>query len=270
MVKIKDLEMYYEVHGNGFPLIMITGYSGSVEGWDVLVPRVSDLSKHYKVITIDNRGSGRSSAPEGDYSIRTMADDVARLLDFLKIPKAHVLGVSMGGMIAQEVAINYPEKVKGLILICTSPGGSAFDAIPGQREVLKKLTWMFAPPQGMSLEDLRNEILRLMYYEKYFEKNKAQIIAYVPKYLTPLSTFEKHYDAGIKFDTYNRLEKIRSKTLVIHGEDDMLIKPEGARILAKRIPDAELKTFKQAGHCVMEEKWEEVKPVILDFLKRLN
>jgi len=269
-VKINDLEMYYEVHGNGFPLILISGYSGSSEGWDVLVPRVSDLSKHYKVITLDNRGTGRSSAPEGDYSIRTMADDVARLLDSLKIPKAHVLGLSMGGMIAQELAINYPEKVKGLILICTIPGGSVFDVIPGQREVLEKLTWAFAPPQGMSLEDLWGEILKLVYYEKYFEENKARIISYVPKYPTPLSTFEKHYDAAIKFDTYNRLEKIRSKTLVIHGEDDMLIKPEGARILAKRIPDAELKTFKQAGHCVMEEKWEEVKPVILDFLKRLN
>ena len=270
MVKINDLKMYYEVHGNGFPLVLISGYSGSSEGWDVLVPRVSDLSKHYKVITLDNRGTGRSSVPEGDYSIKTMGNDVVRLLGSLKIPKAHILGLSMGGMIAQELAINHPEKVKGLILICTTPGGSVMDAIPGQRGILEKLTWTFAPPQGMSLKDLWGEILKLVYYEKYFEENKARITAYMPKYQTPLSTFEKHYEAIINLDTYDRLKAIRSKTLVIHGEDDMLIKPEAAKILAKQIPNAELKTFKQAGHCVMEEKWEEVKPIILDFLKRLD
>jgi pimeloyl-ACP methyl ester carboxylesterase len=95
-VKINDLEMYYEVHGKGFPIILITGYSGSTEDWDALVPRVGDLSKHYEVVTLDNRGTGRSSAPEGGYSIRVMADDVAKLLDSLKIPKAHILGVSNG------------------------------------------------------------------------------------------------------------------------------------------------------------------------------
>ncbi len=269
-VKINDLEMYYEVHGKRFPLILISGYSGSTEGWDVLVPRVSDLSKHYEVITLDNRGTGRSSAPEGDYSIRTMADDVARLLDSLNTPKAHVLGISMGGMIAQELAINHPDKVKGLILACTTPGGSTFDAIPGQREALKKLTWMFAPPPGMSLETVLEEILKLAYYEKYFEENKARLLAFMPKYPTPLSTFEKHYDAIVKFDTYNRLEMIRSETLVIHGENDMLVRPEAAKILARQIPNAELKTFNQTGHAVLEEKWEEAKPVMLDFLKRLD
>ena len=101
------------------------------------MPRVNDLSKHYRVITLDNRVTGRSSAPEGDYPIRTMADDVAKLLDSLKIPKAHVLGVSMGGMIAQELAINNPDKAKGLILVCTTPSDSTFDAISGQLETLK-------------------------------------------------------------------------------------------------------------------------------------
>jgi len=269
-VKINDLEMYYEVHGNGFPIILISGYSGSSEGWDVLVPRVSELSKHYKVITLDNRGTGRSSVPEGDYSIKTMGDDVAGLLDSIKIPRAHILGLSMGGMIAQELAINHPKKVKGLVLTCTTPGGSAFDAIPGQPEALEKLTWMFAPPPGMTPEAVLEEILKLCYHREYFEKNKARIMAFIPKYPTPLSTFEKHYDAIMKSDIYNRLKTIRSKTLVIHGEDDILIMPEGARILAKQIPNAELKMFRQAGHSVLEEKWEEVEPVILDFLKRLN
>jgi pimeloyl-ACP methyl ester carboxylesterase len=273
-VMINDLEMYYEVRGNGFPLILISGYSGNSESWNLPVPRASQLSKHYKVITLDNRGTGRSSVPEGDYSIKTMAEDVAGLLDSLKMLKAHVLGQSMGGMIAQELAINHPEKVKGLILTCTTPRGSATDTALGQRKALEKLTWTFAPPPNMPLEDILEELLKLIFYEKYYEENKTEIVssslALLSKYPTPLSTFEKHYDAITKFDAYSRLKTIRSKTLVIHGEDDNLIMPEAARILAEQIPNAELKMFKQAGHCVIEEKWEEVKPAILNFLERLD
>lgn len=273
-VKINDLEMYYEVRGNGFPLILISGYTGNSESWNVPVPKASELSKHYRVITLDNRGTGRSSVPEGDYLIKTMAEDVAGLLNSLKIPKAHVLGQSMGGMIAQELAINHPEKVKGLILTCTTPRGSPTDTTPGQREAFEKLAWTFAPPPNMSPEAILEELLRLCCYEKFYEENKDKIISssfeLLTKYPTPLSTFEKHYDAITKFDSYSRLKTIRSKTLVIHGENDNLILPEAARILAKQIPNAELRMFKQAGHFVMEEKWEKVKPAILNFLERLD
>ena len=269
-VRVNDLEMYYEMHGNGFPLVMISGYGGSTESWDVLVPRVRDLSKHYKVVTLDNRGTGRSNVLEGDCSIKTMGDDVAGLLDSLRISEAHVLGQSMGGMIAQELAINHSKKVKGLILVCTTPRGAASDAILGQREALEKLRWMFAPPRDMSPEAVLEEIMRLCYHKKFFDENKASIMAFMPKYPTSLSTLEKYYDAIARFDTYNRLGMIRSRTLVIHGEDDRLVMPEGARILAKRIPNAQLKMFKQAGHVVLEEKWQETKPAILDFLKRFD
>ena len=135
-----------------------------------------------------------------------MADDVVRLLDSLKIPKAHILGVSMGGMIAQEIAINHPEKLKGLVLVCTSPGGSTFSSIPGQEEALRKLTWMFAPPPGMSPQTVLEKMCELCYYGNYFEENKARIMAFMPKYPTPLSTFEKHYDAITKLDIQDRLK----------------------------------------------------------------
>ena len=269
-VRIDDLEMYYEIHGNGFPLVLISGYSGSTESWDVLVPRVRDLSKHYRVVIFDDRVTGRSSAPEGDYSIKAMGDDVAGLLNSLRISKAHVLGQSMGGMIAQELAINHPQKVNGLILVCTTPRGIASTTIPGQREALEKLKWMFAPPFGMSEESAFEEIIKLCYHRKFFDKNKASIMAFMPNYPTSFSTLEKHYDAIVKFDAYNKLEMIRSESLVIHGEGDRLILPEGAGMLAKRIPNAELKMFKQAGHVVLEEKWQEAKPAILNFLKHLD
>jgi pimeloyl-ACP methyl ester carboxylesterase len=173
-------------------------------------------------------------------------------------------------MIAQEIVINHPEKTKGLILVCTSPGGSTFSSIRGQEEAIRKLTWMFAPPQGISTQAILEKMCELCYHEDYFEKNKARIMAFMPKYPTPLSTFEKHYDAITKFDTQGRLKTIRSDTLVIHGEDDILIMPEGARILTEQIPNAKLRMFRQAGHCVMQEKWEQVKPVILNFLRHLD
>lgn len=269
-VGVDGIEMYYEVHGNGFPLVLISGYGGSSEGWDMLAPKVKELSRHYRVVTFDNRGTGRSSTPEGDYSIKTMADDVARLLDCLGMSKAHILGESMGGMIAQELAINNPKKVNGLILACTTPKGFAYDAILEQREAHEKLRWMFAPPLGMPPEALLEELMRLVCTKEFWDKNKASIMTFIPKYPTSLSTLEKHYDAIVKFDTYNRLKTISSRTLVIHGEDDRLVMPEGARMLAKQIPNAELKIFKQAGHAVLDEKWQEVKPAILDFLKRCD
>jgi pimeloyl-ACP methyl ester carboxylesterase len=129
---------------------------------------------------------------------------------------------------------------------------------------------MFAPPPGMPPEALLEEMMRLCYHKEFFDKNKASMMAFIPKYPTSLSTLEKHYDAIVKFDTYDRLGMIRSKTLVIHGEDDKLLMPEGARMLAKQIPNAELKMFKQAGHAVLEEKWQETKPAILNFLKRVD
>ena len=266
-VGVDDLEMYYEVHGNGFPLVLISGASQSSETWGA---EIMELSKHYRVVTFDNRGTGRSSAPEGDYSIRTMGDDVAGLLDSLRISKAHILGPSMGSMVAQELAINHPKKVNGLILVCTTPGGSVYDSIPGQREVFEKLKWMYAPPPDMTPEAIQEEIMRLCYHKEFFDKNKASIMAFTPKYPTSLSTLEKQCNAVVKFDSYNRLGMIRSRTLVIQGEDDRILMPEGARILAKQIPNAELKIFKQAGHAVIDEKWREVKPAILDFLKRCD
>jgi pimeloyl-ACP methyl ester carboxylesterase len=222
-------------------------------------------------VTLDNRGTGRTSAPEGNYSIKTVGDDVAGLLDRLEMPRAHVLGESMGGMIAQELAINHPKKVKGLILACTTPGGSVYDAIPGQREASEKLRWMFAPPPSIPPEALLEDFMKVFCTQEFFDQHKARMMTFfMPKYPTSRSTLEKQYDAMVKFDTYNRLETISSRTLVIHGEDDRGIMPENARILARQIPNAKLKIFKQARHAVLEEKWQEVKPAILDFLKRCD
>jgi pimeloyl-ACP methyl ester carboxylesterase len=116
-VKVNDIQIYYEVKGKGYPLVMIVGCGANLEAWD---PRlIEGLSKHFKLVLFDNRGAGRTDLSKGEYTIRLFADDTAGLMDALGISRAHVLGISMGGMIAQELAINYPEKVSKLILCST-------------------------------------------------------------------------------------------------------------------------------------------------------
>jgi 3-oxoadipate enol-lactonase len=267
--KVNGVEIYYEVHGEGYPLIMIQGYSGSSEDWNQVEPRAADLAKHYKVILIDSRGTGRSSAPPGEYSIKDMADDTAALLEYLHLPKAHVLGTSMGGMIAQEIALNYPEKVGGLILLYTGPGGHLLD-LPGQRENMAKLAWVYSPPEGVTGEDVQNEILRIAYYKDYLTKNIDRIKASKYVYPTPASTLEKQYRAILEFDTTRRLGQIQAKTLIMHGEDDILIFPEAARFLAMNIRGSELHMFKETGHALSEERWREIRPIILNFLANIS
>jgi pimeloyl-ACP methyl ester carboxylesterase len=264
---LDEVEIYYESHGEGPPLVLINGYSGNLDDWDYMVPKVEPLSKQHEVIILDNRGTGRSSKPKGSYTIHTMADDVVRLLEHLEIEKAHVLGFSMGGMIAQELAIRRQEKVDVLILVSTTPGGKAYD-IRKQREEFKKLSWMYSPPSGMSEKELTDELFRIAYHAKYFEANRDRLMAPSSSYLTVEDTLEKQFDACINHDTIDKLNSINKRTLIIHGEEDLTLFPEGGRILAKNIHNSSLLMLKEAGHCVLEEKWDEILLVLLSFLSK--
>jgi len=120
--KVNDINMYYDVQGEGFPLVMVMGFLGNANCWD---PRMMlPLADRFKLIVLDNRGAGRTDISEREYSIKLFAQDTVGLMDALNIPRAHVLGISMGGMIAQEVALNYPKRVEKLILASTFCGGA--------------------------------------------------------------------------------------------------------------------------------------------------
>jgi len=120
--KVNDINIYYDVQGDGFPLVMVMGFLGNADCWD---PRMLPvLSDKFKVIVFDNRGAGRTDISDKEFSIRLLAEDTVGLMDMLNISRAHVLGISMGGMIAQEVALNYPERVEKLILASTFCGGT--------------------------------------------------------------------------------------------------------------------------------------------------
>src|SRR5215470_8594687 len=131
LAKIGDHELYYEEHGSGEPLLCIMGFATDSTGWLLQVP---EFAKRYRTIVFDNRGVGRSSKPTSAYTIHEMADDAAGLLDHLGIARAHVLGLSMGGMIAQELVLRHPQRVRGLVLAATFPEPDA--ATEEQRTVL--------------------------------------------------------------------------------------------------------------------------------------
>jgi len=121
-VKVNDIQIYYEVHGAGFPLVMIMGVGGNINWWD---PRlVEGLSKKFKVVIFDNRGTGHTDTSDREYTIKLFANDTAGLMDALGISRFHVFGISMGGMIAQELVLNYPGKVEKLVLCSTNCGGA--------------------------------------------------------------------------------------------------------------------------------------------------
>jgi len=260
-VKVNDIQVYYEVHGEGFPLIMITGFAGNIDWWD---PRmVQELSKKFKIIMFDNRGAGRTDISDRKYTIRLFADDTAGLMDTLGISRAYVFGVSMGGMIAQELVLNYPEKVEKLVLCSTYCGGTK--AVQPSQEALGLL---MVDRSALSPEQIARRAIPILLTEDFIKKNPDFAELMIQQILkAPISNeaFMQQAIAITEFDTYDRLSQIRTPTLILHGKQDILIPPENGSILAKAIPNAKLVYFKNSSHGIVEEM-EKMIPILLDFL----
>jgi pimeloyl-ACP methyl ester carboxylesterase len=271
--KVNDIRMYYEVKGKGFPLMMINGLGGNMEGWD---PRlVEGLSKHFKLVLFDNRGAGRTDLSKGEYTIRLFADDTAGLISALGIPKAHILGISMGGMIAQELAINYPQKVSKLILCSTSSqpsyskeGSRVLEAMSQSSiEELTKLILSFPFTLDYPQDLLKQNPVVVFGQTSEFVKENPDLAKLLlqRKHPTSQEGFRRQYDAVLGFNTQARLQQIRVPTLVLQGKKDRLVPPESGSILAKAIPNAKLVSFENSAHVLVEEM-EEVLKVITEFL----
>ena len=164
------IRIYYEIHGKGDPLVLIMGLRRNVEWWYCQIPL---LSKHFKVIAFDNRGAGRSDKPKMDYSIRLFADDTAALMEALKIKKANVLSISMGGYIAQELAINYPDKIRSLILGCTSCGGER--AVVMSQERKKK----FEAVEGLTPEEILKNNMDIYFSDEFIQGHPENIEEFI-------------------------------------------------------------------------------------------
>jgi 3-oxoadipate enol-lactonase len=265
IAKVSDINIYYEIHGEGEPLVLIYGYVGHSGLWFEQIPV---LSKKYRVIAFDNRGVGRSDKPDIPYTMSMMAKDIAGLFDVIGIDDAHVFGISMGGMIAQHFALDYPQRVISLILGCTYCGG-VHSIQPGPESTAALFD--FERLQKMTPEEVTRQAMPFCYSQEFIARNPDIIEERVAKqleYPTPDHGATRQAGAIMGHDTYGLLPKIELPALVIAGDHDRLIPVENSRILASRIPGAELAILKGVGHEFFIEDAEEVNKTVLDFLGR--
>ncbi len=267
MVRINDIDMYYEDHGApaAVPLLLIMGFAMNAAAWG---PQIARFSEIYRVIAFDNRGVGRTTHPAEDYSIPQMAADAARLLDHLGIESAHVVGVSMGGMIAQEFVLRYPSRVRALVLACTTPGGPH---AAGYEEMMAKSAEAMAMTdfsQMITPEQIKEGLDRLFTAEFQTHPSTAalQIGAINLLYPQSLAGMKGQLAAIRAHDTYDRLPKIATPTLVIAGDADTFVDARNSPILASRIPGARLLMLPGQKHGFTVEKPDETNQAILDFL----
>lgn len=263
-VKVGDINMYYEIHGKGEPLVNIPGAGSTLNGFYRFTPV---FARKYRVVLYDPRGAGRTDAPDIPYTTEMMADDLAELLDAIGIDSAHILGASMGGMIAQQFALRYPQRVRSLILACTKFGGSY--EIPVDAEILE----YWEHPKQLSPEDIIMQGLRFQMSQEFIDKNPDLIKQLItealeaPPPVSPQSGMHQ-VQAILGHNTYDRLPEIKAPTLVINGDADRMSPVGNGRILASRIPGAELVILKKMGHAFMIEAFDESNRIMLDFLKR--
>jgi pimeloyl-ACP methyl ester carboxylesterase len=262
-VNVGDINIYYEIHGKGEPLVMICGMTGNVDGFFMHIPI---FSREYRVVAFDPRGAGRTDAPDIPYTTEMMADDLAGLLDTIGIESAHILGTSMGGMIAQYFALRYPKRVRSLILACTG-----FGPTHGVHTTDPEIIGALQHPKVLSPEENIKQTLRLTMSQEFIDKNPGlikQMIVKSLKHPAPPQGQMRQAQAVTGTETYERLPEIKAPTLVIHGSADRTLPVENARILASRIPGAELVILEKMGHLFICEAFDESNRIMLDFLKR--
>jgi pimeloyl-ACP methyl ester carboxylesterase len=261
IAKAGDISMEYYVEGSGPPLFMIMGMGGQASSWGE--PLLEGLQRHFTTIRFSNRGTGGTDKPADGYTIRQMADDAAGLLDAIGIGKAHVFGISMGGMIAQEVVLNHPQKVQGLVLGCTNCGPAHSVSVAAQTLA------RFGQIMQLPVEERIQRYWEITVTPEFMQSRAdflTRIIELGMTTPTPMETFGRQFGAAQAFDTYDRLSQIKSPTLILHGDRDILVPVENAEILHTQIPGSRARIVQGTGHCFFWEEPEEVVEEVVKFL----
>jgi len=249
-------KIYWDEQGQGAPVLLIMGLGYTSVMWHRTRPV---LSQHFRTIAFDNRGVGLSDVPPGPYSIATMASDAAAVLDAAGITRAHVFGVSMGGMIAQEFALQYPARTRSLILGCTSPGGPS--AVRAESKVTDVIV-----ARGMTLEQARDAILPYIYDAATPREKIEQDVSLRQPWLPSLAGYMAQLQGILAWESCSRIAQITAPTLVIHGMSDALVPPGNGELIAGRIPGARLILLKHASHLFLTDQTEPAHKEILEFL----
>lgn len=243
LVDIGDIEIAYKEFGEGTPLVLIMGYSACMEMWPFELLRL--LSQNFRVIIFDNRGMGNSSTSDEEYSIKLFADDTAKLMNILEIENAHVLGFSMGAMVALELALSFPEKIKKLVLCSGHCGGS--ESVYPDEEVFEK----FFDIECNNNERV-NRLYNLLFPKKWIKEHRNRDEYFpIPKAYTAPCCVEQQFKAMRSWDgVYNELSRIESPALVVAGSEDEITPPENSKILAREMKKAHVIQM-EGGHGLM-------------------
>jgi 3-oxoadipate enol-lactonase len=258
--RINGVELAFELRGIGAPIVMIHGAQGDQTMFAGLA---ATFAEKYRVVTFDQRGSGLSEKPDVPYSMAMLADDTAALMDHVGIAQAHVIGVSMGGMIAQELVLRHPQKVRSVVLGCTTAGGSTAVRAGGTALANAYST------QPMTAEERGKALAEAAFSKGYLAQHPEVITSMIEsRRQRPIDStaFARRMKAAADHDTYDRLPQIKCPTLVIAGADDALIDPENSFIVTNRIEGANMVIFEPAGHCFWLEQPEQTHTAIADFL----
>ena len=265
---IGDVDIYFEDHGPpGAPTIVLIGGWASYR-W-IWFRQVPAFTERYRCVVFDNRGAGRSSKPDYPYTIDMFANDTVGLMDALGISNAYIVGISMGGMIAQQVAISYPEKVRGLILVSTHFGGPNHIPIDGKTRALL----LALPTETVSLDQAMEMRLRSTFSPQFLLENKPvieQISEWALKHPSPLYAQAHQTAAAEAFNAESEVKKISAPTLVIHGDGDKAVPTKNGEMLADRISNSRLKIIEDASHFVIIERYEEFNNEVMNFIDEVE
>jgi len=256
-----DVRLTYEVKGDGEPLLMIHGLGYDRFGWG----RLPDLlAEDLQVVVFDNRGVGDSDVPAGPYAVSQLAADAAAVLDAAGIGAAHILGVSLGGYIAQELALTYPERLRKLVLASTAPGGPRSVPMPAAGlEAFGRFPTM-----------QREAGLRLMVENslgQYGVREQPELVEEIYAYRLErgptLAGWQAQAYAGATFDAYDRVPGITAETLVLQGGADNVVDPRNADLLVELIPNARLELIPDRGHLLVWQEAERLAPIVKEFIQ---
>ena len=262
------VKLRYEIRGQGEPLALIMGFSGSGRTWGE--PFLREIERKFSTVVIDNRGTGESDKPDAPVTLAELAADAAAVLEHAGIRRSHVMGISMGGMIAQEYALNFGERVRGLVLGCTTCGMRK--AVMGPPELVNELM----PQPGLSPREQARRALSACSSRAFIESQagrdfiEARLNDLEGYPVTPPHTFQRQMEAIMAFDTFDRLGQIKAPTLVIVGTGDPLVPAQNGDILRAGITGAKLHQIAGAGHLFFWEAPQESAAAVTAFLNTVG
>lgn len=256
-VENQGTKIYWDEQGQGEPVLLIMGLGWPATMWHRTRPA---LNARYRTIALDNRGAGRSDVPSGPYPIATMAADAAAVLDAAGVASAHLLGASMGGMIAQEFTLRYPTRVRSLVLACTGCGG------PYATQADPEAIQMLFRRGGGTPEERAEAAVPFIYYAATPRARIDEDLAILARnYATP-EGYMAQLEGILAWESYSRLPQIQTRTLVIHGANDRLVPAANSDLIAGRIAGAQVVKLPNASHIFMTDQPEASQQSFLQFL----